>query len=89
MIEPNEAEKEAVRNGQLIEAIKLVRTRTGTGLKEAKDAAEEYRAQLRQLRQPARHEQDASTGGWRWIAIVLVILLGLLWLASRLGMISL
>lgn len=88
MIELNDAEKEAVCNGQLIEAIKLVRTRTGAGLQEAKDAAEEYRAQLRQLRQPAQREQDASTGGWRWIFIGLVILLVLAWLARKLGMIS-
>lgn len=46
MIELVDAEKQAIRDGRVIEAVKLVRVRTGAGLSDAKGAVDQYRAQI-------------------------------------------
>jgi hypothetical protein len=56
--EQSDAIDAALRNGRLIEAIKLYRTATGAGLKEAKDWAQ---ARAAHLPQPA-HIDDEMQG---------------------------
>lgn len=43
------AEEQLVSNGQMIAAIKLIRDRLGCGLKEAKDIAEFWKAQVMEI----------------------------------------
>jgi hypothetical protein len=61
----------ALKQGRMIEAIKVIRRESGLGLKDAKDAAELYlrnNPALRMQYDGARAE--AGRGGWLWFAIV-------------------
>jgi hypothetical protein len=61
----------ALDRGQKIEAIKLMRERTGLGLKEAKDAVETYRPATASSHAPG--EVHGSGKQWWWIALTVVI----------------
>jgi len=87
MLELVDAEKDAVRKRQIIEAIKLVRARTGAGLKEAKDVVEAYRAQMENEyrlqigQQPGemQRRQDDSNARWHWVVVAVIVLFALVW----------
>lgn len=54
----NEQERDLLRNGRLIEAIKLLRARTNCGLKEAKDACDDYRRRIGVLSNTCYNQHD-------------------------------
>lgn len=68
----------ALRRGRLIEAIKLVRSTSGLGLKEAKDAVDSYinaHPELKQAMQEQQRLNGVSQVGWlHWLLIILLIL---------------
>ena len=59
--------------GRKIEAIKLYREATGTGLKEAKDAVEGMEADLRQL-EPNKFAKSAGKSGCLSVVAVVALL---------------
>ena len=64
---------DSLRQGALIEAIKLTRQKTGLGLKEAKDAVELYMAAHPSLGAQYREAVASRRGGLGWLAIVALI----------------
>ena len=66
---------EALRQGNKIEAIKLVRVEHDIGLKESKDAVEAYlRAQPALLQQLNVSQTQGREGFLRWLVIVALLL---------------
>jgi len=76
---PNEA-LQALRSGQLIDAIKITREKTGLGLKESKDLVDQYLKEHPQ-EQAQIQEQLAqrSRGGIKIIVFMMFILAILIW----------
>ena len=76
---PHEA-LDAVRAGQLIDAIKITREKTGLGLKESKDLVERYLKEHPQ-EQALIQEQLAqrSRGGIQIFILIFIILVILVW----------
>lgn len=76
---PNEA-LQALRSGQLIDAIKITREKTGLGLKESKDLVDQYLKEHPQ-EQARIQEQLAqrSRGGIKIIVLMMFILAILVW----------
>ncbi|ENW05783.1 ribosomal protein L7/L12 [Acinetobacter beijerinckii] len=76
---PNEA-LQALRSGQLIDAIKITREKTGLGLKESKDLVDQYLKEHPQ-EQAQIQEQLAqrSRGGIKIIVLMMFILAILIW----------
>ena len=76
---PNEA-LQALRSGQLIDAIKITREKTGLGLKESKDLVDQYLKEHPQ-EQAQIQEQLAqrSRGGIKIIVLMMFILVILIW----------
>lgn len=76
---PNEA-LQALRSGQLIDAIKITREKTGLGLKESKDLVDQY---LKEHPQEQAHIQEQlaqrSRGGIKIIVFMMFILAILVW----------
>ncbi|ENW08388.1 ribosomal protein L7/L12 [Acinetobacter beijerinckii] len=76
---PNEA-LQALRSGQLIDAIKITREKTGLGLKESKDLVDQY---LKEHPQEQAHIQEQlaqrSRGGIKIIVLMMFILAILIW----------
>lgn len=66
---------QALRRGNKIEAIKLVRLARNIGLKEAKDAVEDYlRAQPALLQQLNAFQAQGREGFVRWLVMILLVL---------------
>ena len=66
---------QALRRGNKIEAIKLVRLARNIGLKEAKDAVEDYlRAQPALLQQLNASQAQGREGFVRWLVVILLVL---------------
>ncbi len=64
----------ALNKGSKIEAIKIVRRERGIGLKEAKDAVEEYlRGQPALQASLVARQAEARGGVLRWLAIVVAL----------------
>ncbi|MCL5769151.1 MULTISPECIES: ribosomal protein L7/L12 [unclassified Acinetobacter] len=80
---PREA-LEALRSGQLIDAIKITREKTGLGLKESKDLVERYLKEHPQ-EQALIQEQLAqrSRGGIQIFILIFIILVILVWFLTR------
>ncbi|WP_087546756.1 ribosomal protein L7/L12 [Acinetobacter sp. WCHA39] len=80
---PHEA-LDAVRAGQLIDAIKITREKTGLGLKESKDLVERYLKEHPQ-EQALIQEQLAqrSRGGIQIFILIFIILVILVWFLTR------
>lgn len=76
---PNEALL-ALRSGQLIDAIKITREKTGLGLKESKDLVDQY---LKEHPQEQAHIQEQlaqrSRGGIKIIVLMMFIVAILIW----------
>jgi ribosomal protein L7/L12 len=75
----------ALKRGNAIEAIKLVRSATGLGLKESKDVVDGYLKSHPELRQ-AMAEQSSEAG--RRFGLVVALLLGaalIAWVMLRKG----
>lgn len=66
---------EALRRGNKIEAIKLVRLARNIGLKEAKDAVEDYlRTQPALLQQLNISQARGREGFVRWLIVIAIVL---------------
>ena len=67
----------ALRRGNKIEAIKIVRAELGLGLKEAKDAVEAYeRAHpAPSSRSPIQHGDPSAGRTWLLVAVALAVLI--------------
>jgi hypothetical protein len=80
---PHEA-LDALRAGQLIDAIKITREKTGLGLKESKDLVERYLKEHPQ-EQALIQEQLAqrSRGGIQIFILIFIILVILVWFLTR------
>lgn len=80
---PHEA-LDALRVGQLIDAIKITREKTGLGLKESKDLVERYLKEHPQ-EQALIQEQLAqrSRGGIQIFILIFFILVILVWFLTR------
>ena len=80
---PHEA-LDALRAGQLIDAIKITREKTGLGLKESKDLVERYLKEHPQ-EQALIQEQSAqrSRGGIQIFILIFFILVILVWFLTR------
>ena len=80
---PHEA-LDALRAGQLIDAIKITREKTGLGLKESKDLVEQYLKEHPQ-EQALIQEQLAqrSRGGIQIFILIFIILVILVWFLTR------
>lgn len=75
---------DALRAGQLIDAIKITREKTGLGLKESKDLVERYLKEHPQ-EQALIQEQLAqrSRGGIQIFILIFIILVILVWFLTR------
>lgn len=75
---------EALRSGQLIDAIKITREKTGLGLKESKELVEKYLKEHPQ-EQALIQEQLAqrSRGGIQIFILIFIILVILVWFLTR------
>lgn len=73
------------RKGRAIEAIKVCRAATGLGLKEAKESVERLAAEQGLGDLVLRQQRTQSVGCMLLSAIGVVLLLSLLWLATRGG----
>lgn len=73
-----------LREGQLIDAIKITREQTGLGLKESKDLIDQY-LQEHPQEQARVQEQLAqkSRGGIKVIVFIIVILAVLIWFVMK------
>jgi len=71
---------QALQQGRMIEAIKIVRTEHHLGLKQAKERVEQYMQQHPELLRQSRVAQTQQQGGVQWVIWVLGLLfvLGLL-----------
>lgn len=80
---PREA-LDALRSGQLIDAIKITREKTGLGLKESKDLVERYLKEHPQ-EQALIQEQLAqrSRGGIQIFILIFIILVILVWFLTK------
>ncbi len=80
---PHEA-LDALRAGQLIDAIKITREKTGLGLKESKDLVERYLKEHPQ-EQALIQEQLAqrSRGGIQIFILIFIILVILVWFLTK------
>ena len=80
---PREA-LDALRAGQLIDAIKITREKTGLGLKESKNLVEQYLKEHPQ-EQALIQEQLAqrSRGGIQIFILIFIILVILVWFLTR------
>jgi len=73
-----------LREGQLIDAIKITREQTGLGLKESKDLIDQY-LQEHPQEQARVQEQLAqkSRGGIKVVVFIIVILAVLIWFVMK------
>ena len=80
---PREA-LDALRSGQLIDAIKITREKTGLGLKESKDLVERYLKEHPQ-EQALIQEQlvQRSRGGIQIFILIFIILVIIVWFLTR------
>jgi ribosomal protein L7/L12 len=77
---------EAIRRGNRIDAIRLLRDQTGMGLQEAKDAVEAYEAEHPAVAATSPGEVEASGGSpLRWIAALVVAAIVAYYLFRRFG----
>ena len=67
--------KEALFNGNKIQAIKLYREQTGQGLKESKDAVEKLEDELR-ISSPGQFKTPAKTG---CLSVIVVFVSVVIW----------
>jgi ribosomal protein L7/L12 len=65
---------EAIKNGQKIEAIKLLRTGTGLGLKEAKEAVEAYLENNSELNEAFNANKSGGLSQENSLRIIILIL---------------
>lgn len=76
---PNEA-LQALRSGQLIDAIKITREKTGLGLKESKDLVDQYLKEHPQEQEQIQEQlAQRSRGGIKIIVLMMFILVILIW----------
>jgi len=66
--------KEALFNGNKIQAIKLYREQTGQGLKESKDAVEKLEDELR-ISSPGQFKTSAKTGCFSIIVVLVTVVI--------------
>ena len=76
---------EAMRRGQKIEAIKLLREQAGLGLKEAKDAVEAYQGEAGAAADQSSPGEVPRSGNLAWVAVLVVIALVAYFILRRLG----
>jgi len=69
------AAAEALRKGNKIEAIKIVREAWNIDLKEAKEAVEAYQGEPPPMPQVIRQHKTKSTLGWIWWFLLAIVLL--------------
>lgn len=75
---------EALRMGNKIEAIKIVRVESNIGLKEAKDRVEDYVRRDPVLQQALpRAQAEARRGVMGWLAVLFVLGLGAYYLLTK------
>lgn len=80
---PREA-LDALRAGQLIDAIKITREKTGLGLKESKDLVERYLKEHPQEQALIREQlAQRSRGGIQIFILIFIILVILVWFLTR------
>ena len=72
----------ALSQGRSIEAIKIVRMKTGKGLKEAKDSVERYLQNHPEIRAQYRTSQSQETKG-ALVGVAIVVLAAALYLYIR------
>jgi ribosomal protein L7/L12 len=65
---------EAIKNGKKIEAIKLLRTGTGLGLKEAKEAVEAYLENNSELKEAFNVNKSGGLSQENSLRIIILIL---------------
>jgi ribosomal protein L7/L12 len=65
---------EAIKNGKKIEAIKLLRTGTGLGLKEAKEAVEAYLENNSELKEAFNANKSGGLSQENSLRIIILIL---------------
>ena len=63
----------ALTNGNKIEAIKIIREKTGLGLKESKELAEEYVESNPALKAAMDSAQAVSLQGLKWVAVIIAL----------------
>ncbi len=63
----------ALTNGNMIEAIKIIREKTGLGLKESKDLAEQYIQNHPALKATMDTAQAVSLQGLKWVAVIIAL----------------
>lgn len=71
---------QALQQGRMIEAIKIVRTEHNLGLKQAKEQVEQYMQQHPELLRQSRVAQTQQQGSMQWVMwmLGLLCLVGLL-----------
>ena len=71
---------QALQQGRMIEAIKIVRTQHNLGLKQAKEQVEQYMQQHPELLRQSRVAQTQQQGSMQWVMwmLGLLCLVGLL-----------
>ena len=74
---PSEAVMQAVRSGQKVKAIKLLRQEAGLGLKEAKDIIDREVADYRRENPHAPLTEDSTP--WGKIILVVIVIVALYW----------
>jgi len=73
-----------LREGQLIDAIKITREQTGLGLKESKDLIDQYLQQHPQEQARVKEQlAQKSRGGIKVIVFIIVILAVLIWFVMK------
>lgn len=65
---------QALQQGRMIEAIKIVRTERNLGLKQAKEQVEQYMQQHPELFRQSRVAQTQQQGSMQWVIWVLGLL---------------
>lgn len=71
---------DVLREGQLIEAIKITREKTGLGLKESKDLIDQYlQAHPQEQARVQQQVAQRSRGGVKVVVFLVVLLIILIW----------
>ncbi|MBJ9958348.1 ribosomal protein L7/L12 [Acinetobacter courvalinii] len=71
---------DVLREGQLIEAIKITREKTGLGLKESKDLIDQYlQAHPQEQARVQQQVAQRSRGGVKLVVFIVVLLTILIW----------
>lgn len=69
------AAAQALRQGNKVEAIRIVRETWDVGLKEAKEAVEAYQGELPAMPKVVHHQRAKSAFGWIWWLLLAIVLL--------------